>query len=189
MIPPIPQQNFAGPYGPMGYGPPMMSPYQYSPTMGMGMGYGAPIPPTGLSTSRTQITTTTSNIMNPMINQAFTTSNVGPMMMGGYETAAMNAMGGYGATMVNSMVVPPVPPIGVGCAVPTATMTTVNSNSRVIVGNSNSRVIIAPPIYNKAVFQHRPVETRVEYIPYETREIVYDTVEKREMIPIQKTIT
>jgi len=96
-----------------------------------------------------------------MANQGFVTSTVGPMMTG-YEN--YNTMGGYGATM------------GINTVAPVTT----NSNSRVLItGNSNSRVIIAPPIYNKAVIAPRAVETRMEYIPYQTKEIVYDTVEKR----------
>lgn len=159
MISPNPYQNTPL-YGPNAYGAPMMPPYP--PGNGAGFGYSSyvpPVTPAALSTSRTQITTTTTTagMVNPM---TMTTSNVNPMMMG-YETGMMNGMGGYGATMVNSTVVPAVTPMGVGCIAPGMVGTTVNSNSRVLIGNSNSRVIIAPPIYNKAVIQQRPVETRV----------------------------
>ena len=52
-----------------------------------------------------------------------------------------------------------------------------------------SQTFVAPPIYNKAVVAGRVPESRVEYIPYEVREMVYDTIEKAEVIPIQRTIT
>ena len=157
MIPP--SQNYAGNYGnygSMSYGAPMTPPYPPSSPMDYGT-FNATVPQTGFSTFGTQIPSTTNNMMSPMMNQGYTASNGGPAMMGGYETGMMNPMGGYGPTMANSTLPPSVPPVGVGCAVPAMSVTTTNSNSRVLVGNSNSRVIIAPPIYNKAVIQPRPV--------------------------------
>jgi hypothetical protein len=75
-----------------------------------------------------------------------------------------NMVGGYGASMMNT-VVSPIPPTATGFRTSGVGMIATNSNSRVLIngtGNaSTSRVLIAPPIYNKAVIAQPRVESRI----------------------------
>ena len=48
---------------------------------------------------------------------------------------------------------------------------------------------MAPAIYQKAVVEDIPAESRIEYVPYEKKFIEYDTVERIEQIPVQRVIT
>lgn len=48
---------------------------------------------------------------------------------------------------------------------------------------------IAPPIYQKAVVEEIPAESRIEYVPYEKKYIEYDQIERVEQIPVQRVIT
>lgn len=196
MIPPMTPPGFNNFNGPMGNYPSNV-PMNYNP---MGY-YGAPpVPPTGLPFTASQVVPSQTNLPNSMINSGLMMSSVSafPPTMNGYETGIAGSMAGYG-TNINMMNtgIPMMPsvPVAMNTTVVTNSNSRVlitgnnsnsrvlitgnNSNSRVLIGggnNSNSRVIIAPPIYNKAVLQQRPVESRMEYIPYQTKEIVYDTI-------------
>ena len=201
MNPQMTASNFPAYNGPMGTYPmgtyPMVPPNANNYN---GMGYygNPPIPPTGLPMAASQISQT--NFINPAISEGLLMSNVSgfPPAMNGYETGLATSMARYGPNGINTPM-PIVPPMGYQTGMVTTTTSNSrvlinggNSNSRVLIGgngNSNSRVIIAPPIYNKAVVQQPQSRSRIEYIPYETKEVVYDTIEKREVIPIHKTIT
>ena len=72
----------------------------------------------------------------------------------------VNAMGGYGATMVNStMTQYPGGGYPMAGGYPLAGVATTTT------GLSNSRVLIAPPLYNKAVVQTPASRSRVQYVP------------------------
>ena len=56
-------------------------------------------------------------------------------------------------------------------------------------GLATSALVSPAPIYNKAVVEEIPTESRIEYVPYEKREIVYEQIERVEQIPVQRVIT
>jgi len=56
-------------------------------------------------------------------------------------------------------------------------------------GLAASGLVSPAPIYNKAVVEEIPTESRIEYVPYEKREIIYEQIERVEQIPVQRVIT
>jgi len=54
---------------------------------------------------------------------------------------------------------------------------------------SMGQTYVAPPVIEKAYVQDVPAQSRMEYIPYQKTNIVYDQVERVEQVPVQRVVT
>lgn len=59
----------------------------------------------------------------------------------------------------------------------------------VVSGSYVGQTIVAPPLYEKAVVEEIPAESRIEYVPFEKKFIEYEQIERVEMIPVERVIT
>lgn len=51
------------------------------------------------------------------------------------------------------------------------------------------QTMVAPPIVEKAYVQDIPAQSRMEYIPYQRSDVMYDQVERVEQVPVQRVVT
>lgn len=126
--------------------------------------YGAPVASYGTTSTRV----VTDQIGGGIVGGSYGTGLVGST----YGTGLVG--GSYGTGLVGS--------------------TTIGGAGTVIGGTygtglATSGLVSPAPIYNKAVVEEIPTESRIEYVPYEKREIIYEQVERVEQIPVQRVIT